>query len=118
MTTVAFLCALAVVPAAVQGAECTANDFAPIMQPLAKCAQNPGAADIATDPTGATADTITKLCKIDDCKTAFKMIATLNTCNLKNEGLRRSFFCQSSASASTIASGAAILLASVVAMLF
>ncbi|KAG9398766.1 hypothetical protein AC1031_014083 [Aphanomyces cochlioides] len=115
MKTVAILASLAVASTTVQGAECTVNDLTPALESLARCAQSGKAGDIVSNPTGASADTIAKLCKVDDCKKAFQTLGGLS-CTFADESTRKNFKCDSSATTTAIVSGAAVIVASVLAL--
>ncbi|KAH9121525.1 hypothetical protein LEN26_010614 [Aphanomyces euteiches] len=116
MKTAAILASLAVASTTVQGAPCTVNDLTPALESLARCGQSGKAADIVSNPTGASADTVAKLCKVEDCKKAFQTLAGLS-CTFTDESTRKNFKCDSSAASTTaIISGAAVIVASVLAL--
>ncbi|KAH9103845.1 hypothetical protein AeMF1_019920 [Aphanomyces euteiches] len=117
MKTISILTSV-LVPTAVYSAACTDSDYLAIAAPVLNCmtaanATSPDAFNVAT----ASADAITKLCKIDACKTAFKAVASL-TCTLPNDSAKTAFTCPSSGSNVALVSGAALALASVFAMMF
>ncbi|KAH9112810.1 hypothetical protein AeMF1_012924 [Aphanomyces euteiches] len=75
---------------------CNANQLSVLEAPLAKCGQALGSSSLSTNVIWYDGATIDQLCKYDDCRTAFKSIATLS-CPLPNETIRTNFNCPPSA---------------------
>ncbi|CAK4066494.1 unnamed protein product [Aphanomyces euteiches] len=102
-------------PTTVLGAACTADDLAAISDPLTKCMLSANGTTI--NPLVASATDISQLCKIDACKTAFKMLYSL-TCAITDDNVRQSFNCASSSGNIALVSGVALIMASFLAMAF
>ncbi|KAH9103847.1 hypothetical protein AeMF1_019922 [Aphanomyces euteiches] len=103
-------------PASVLGATCTINDLTPVTDALTKCYSS--ASSTTFNPLTATTDSFSTLCKVADCKTAFQKYSLSLSCSLGDDSVKKTYNCGTSGSNVALVSGAALALASIVAMLF
>ncbi|KAG9398764.1 hypothetical protein AC1031_014080 [Aphanomyces cochlioides] len=116
-TTTLIATTLAVIAPNVLGAACTMDELSPILLSMNTCLQSSEVvALMSKQPAPSTSETKDKLCKIADCKKMFDAVLSLK-CETPEDVKKDAINCNSSASATTLVSVGAVLVASMIAMM-